>query len=154
MSLSFFPRQKRGESYSERAEKRKDERERRLDRTEQELQERQASLRERERNVSRRERAAEQEASVGSSEDTAIAPFSQRQPGATAPGDMAAFIIASHEQANGKNAPERFLPKDPAAKLIVQAALGEFDEKAGRPANSTAALIVNADRVRRGEDPI
>jgi hypothetical protein len=159
-AFNLFDRSRnRNHSAAERAEIRKDKREARLDRQEADLVDREAALNERERNVRRRERNVETEQANPDltgphrgDDSRNLSP--NERPGATAPGrrsDMAAFILDAHAMATGRsdNVP---LPGDKSARLIVQAALGEFAKEDRPSLNSVAKMIVNADLIRRGAD--
>jgi hypothetical protein len=149
----FFPRERRDVSLVERREQMKDQRERRLDRQEQDLVDREALLNERERAIKKRERAVEREQSFAQPGEGCGVGLSE-VPGTSAPGmtDTARLILQAHAMAMGKTTSAE--PSDPTARMIVQAANGTFREERPKPLSQAAELIVRANSLRLGEEPL
>jgi len=75
------------------------------------------------------------------------------RPGYGSADATAAFIIQAHEAATmGRTLGDAPLPNDKIARMIVECATGKMLEPAQARPNSAAQMILNADRVRRGED--
>ena len=151
MSL-LFPRSARRTPAAQHrtADERLDQRQQSLERQERELADRTAAIAQRERNVYRRERmAAEENESLPTREERA-----------TPPGDVprsadatAAFIIQAAAMAAGKTG-DTGQPKDATARLIASFADGVRGEENEPKLNQAAAMILKADKQRRGEEPL
>jgi hypothetical protein len=159
LGTSFFPRPRKIDTSQHLSELREDKIEARLRReleSEREaLRDRADALAERERRVRAAERRVEQELPAG--EGCVGQSFLLSEaPGRTRPGGLTAvakFILDSHALAMGKTSAAE-PPTDNAAKMIVAAANGTLREERPKPLSKAAELIVRANSLRYGEEPL
>jgi hypothetical protein len=144
-----------------------EERDERLDRREARIEEREQAIAKREKDIRRRELAIEaiEDDDTGASavEDVGVVDEVDQpsRPGTTAPGRMteaARLIIQADAMRRGELAtPTPKTTLDPAAKLIIKAVeqmqSPQAKQQPGDPnMDATVRFIINADRVRRGDD--